>query len=64
MNSLGIKTIINDNEVKFIPISIVKVEPDGVWLGGVKDQVDVITTGQGFVRNGDRVIPVRDAENN
>lgn len=62
--NLGIKTIINDNEVKFIPISIVKVEPDGVWLGGVKDQVDVITTGQGFVRNGDRVIPVRDAENN
>ncbi|WP_299020148.1 efflux RND transporter periplasmic adaptor subunit [uncultured Photobacterium sp.] len=61
--NLGIKTVINKNQVKFIPISIVKVEPDGVWLGGVNNEVNVITVGQGFVRDGDNVIPVREAGN-
>ena len=61
--NLGIKTLASDNRVNFIPIAIVKVEPDGVWLSGVGDQVDVITVGQGFVRAGDNVIPVHQAEN-
>lgn len=61
--NLGIKTLVNDNHVAFVPISIVKVEPDGIWLSGVGDQVDVITVGQGFVREGDSVIPVRKAGN-
>ncbi|OZS42745.1 efflux RND transporter periplasmic adaptor subunit [Photobacterium sanguinicancri] len=58
IGNLGIKTLIADNKVAFAPIAIVKVEPDGVWLGGLGEQVDVITVGQGFVRNGDTVIPV------
>ncbi|OLQ77732.1 efflux transporter periplasmic adaptor subunit [Photobacterium proteolyticum] len=61
--NLGIKILASDNRVNFIPIAIVKVEPDGVWLSGVGDQVDVITVGQGFVRAGDNVIPVHQAEN-
>lgn len=59
LGNLGIKTLDNADKVKFISISIVKVEPDGVWLGGTNDKVEVITVGQGFVRNGDTVIPVR-----
>lgn len=58
IGNLGIKTLVADNKVAFAPIAIVKVEPDGVWLGGLGEQVDVITVGQGFVRNGDTVIPV------
>ncbi|MGR5145748.1 efflux RND transporter periplasmic adaptor subunit [Photobacterium alginatilyticum] len=61
--NLGIKTLADDNRVNFVPIAIVKVEPDGVWLSGVGDQVDVITVGQGFVRKGDNVIAVHQAEN-
>ncbi|MCW8329773.1 efflux RND transporter periplasmic adaptor subunit [Photobacterium sp. SDRW27] len=61
--NLGIKTLVNENRVSFVPISIVKVEPDGVWLGGVEETVDVITVGQGFVRDGDNVVPVRRAGN-
>ncbi|MGR5141950.1 efflux RND transporter periplasmic adaptor subunit [Photobacterium sp. DNB23_23_1] len=57
--NLGIKTLAADDKVHFVPISIVKVEPDGVWLGGTENTVEVITTGQGFVRDGDTVIPVR-----
>lgn len=61
--NLGIKTLGNNNRVAFVPIAIVKVEPDGIWLSGVGDQVNVITVGQGFVREGDNVIPVHQAEN-
>ena len=61
--NLGIKTVVNENRVAFVPISIIKVEPDGIWLGGVGEQVDVITVGQGFVREGDNVIPIRKAGN-
>lgn len=57
--NLGIKTLSADDTVHFVPISIIKVEPDGVWLGGTENTVEVITTGQGFVRDGDTVIPVR-----
>ena len=34
--NLGIKTLAADDKVHFVPISIVKVEPDGVWLGGTE----------------------------
>ncbi|MGF1714540.1 efflux RND transporter periplasmic adaptor subunit [Photobacterium chitinilyticum] len=61
--NLGIKTLGNNDRVAFVPIAIVKVEPDGIWLSGVGDQVDVITVGQGFVREGDKVIPVHQTEN-
>lgn len=64
IGNLGIKTLVADNKVAFAPIAIVKVEPDGVWLGGLGEQVNVITVGQGFVRNGDTVIPVETASIN
>ncbi|MEL7291363.1 MAG: efflux RND transporter periplasmic adaptor subunit [Pseudomonadota bacterium] len=52
---LGVKTLV-ENRVKFVPIKLVKAEQDGVWLSGLGEQVDIITTGQGFVRDGDPVI--------
>ncbi|MGF1685398.1 efflux RND transporter periplasmic adaptor subunit [Photobacterium japonica] len=58
--NLGIKTVVDTDKVKFIPIAVVKVEPDGVWLGGTPNPVDVITVGQGFVRDGDSVIPTHE----
>jgi multidrug efflux system membrane fusion protein len=56
--NLGVKTLENQ-KVKFIPIQLVKAEQDGVWLTGLGDKVDIITTGQGFVRDGDEVIAVK-----
>lgn len=57
--NLGVKTLV-DSQVEFVPIQLVKAEKDGVWLTGLGDEVNVITTGQGFVRDGDEVIAVRD----
>lgn len=57
--NLGVKTLVSsgdDKIVKFINIQLVKAEQDGVWLAGLGEQVDIITVGQGFVRDGDKVI--------
>lgn len=58
--NLGVKTL-NEDQVDFVPIQLVKAEQDGVWLTGLGEQVRIITTGQGFVRDGDKVIAI---ENN
>ncbi|MDO6426272.1 efflux RND transporter periplasmic adaptor subunit [Thalassotalea sp. 1_MG-2023] len=57
--NLGVKTV-NNNTVKFTPINVVKSENDGMWLAGLGSKADVITLGQGFVREGDRVEAVHD----
>ena len=58
VGNLGIKTLVEQDKVKFVPIQLVKAEQDGVWLTGLGEQVKIITTGQGFVRDGDQVIAV------
>lgn len=57
---LGVKTVVQSmgsqestDQVKFIPIQLVKAEDDGVWLTGLGELVEIITVGQGFVRDGD-----------
>lgn len=56
--NLGVKTVV-DNLVHFVPIQLVKAEQDGVWLSGLGERVDIITRGQGFVRDGDPVDAVQ-----
>lgn len=60
--NLGVKTVVN-NTVHFVPIQLVKAEQDGVWLTGLGDSVNIITRGQGFVRDGDHVIAVQQSVN-
>ncbi|GLP95618.1 efflux RND transporter periplasmic adaptor subunit [Paraferrimonas sedimenticola] len=57
--NLGIKAVTDENRVKFYPIQLVKAEGDEVWTSGVGRSVDVISLGQGFVRDGDEVEVVR-----
>lgn len=52
--NLGVKTI-NNGYVHFVPIELTNTEQNGVWLTGLGEQVDIITRGQGFVRDGDKV---------
>ncbi|MBY5980402.1 efflux RND transporter periplasmic adaptor subunit [Ferrimonas balearica] len=54
LGNLGVKTVEND-VVRFLPIEVVKADGDGIWTGGVPDEVTLITIGQGFVRDGDPV---------
>ncbi|EGU44149.1 efflux RND transporter periplasmic adaptor subunit [Vibrio splendidus] len=59
--NLGVKTLVSVGDtpsVKFVGIQLVKAEQDGVWLTGLGQKVDIITVGQGFVRDGDSVIAV------
>lgn len=55
--NLGVKTLVGET-IEFVPIQLVKAEQDGVWLTGLGSSVKIVTTGQGFVRNGDQVIAV------
>ena len=55
--NLGVKTLVEDR-VHFVPIQLVKAEQDGVWLTGLGEEVNIITRGQGFVRDGDKVAAV------
>ena len=59
LGNIGVKTVENDH-VKFTPIDIVKTESDGIWLMGLGNQADIITLGQGFVRENDKVDAVFD----
>lgn len=58
---LGVKVVDNDI-VHFVPINMVKSDNQGVWLTGLGQQADIITLGQGFVKEGDKVDVVRDTQ--
>jgi len=51
---LGIRAV-EDGVVKFYPVTIVSDTREGAWLTGLPEQVDVITVGQEFVTEGQRV---------
>lgn len=52
---LGIRIVNAEGVVEFRPARIVADGTDGVWLGGLPENITVITVGQEFVRQGDRV---------
>ena len=55
---IGVKAVGNENVVEFYPAELVADTPEGVWLGGLPDHLKLITVGQEFVREGQRVVPV------
>jgi multidrug efflux system membrane fusion protein len=55
---VGVKVVTRDNMVSFQPVEIIADEPDGVWLGGLPRTIRLITVGQEFVLDGERVEPV------
>lgn len=56
---VGLKSVDAEGVVQFYPVDILKSERDGVWVGGLPEEVQLITVGQGFVRTGDRVEVVK-----
>jgi multidrug efflux system membrane fusion protein len=55
---LGVKVVDDADVVRFVPVDLVRAESDAVWVAGLPDPVRVIVVGQGFVRDGDTVVPV------
>ncbi|WP_460274427.1 efflux RND transporter periplasmic adaptor subunit [Celeribacter sp. ULVN23_4] len=55
---LGLKTIDQRNRVVFHEIVVERAERDGIWVSGLTQNEKLITIGQGFVSQGEEVIPV------
>ena len=55
---LGIKTLEADNTVGFHPVKILESVPGGVWIGGLPEEITLITVGQEFVAVGQAVRPI------
>lgn len=58
---IGVKTIGPDERVAFRPVQIVGETTDGVWLTGLPEEVTLITVGQEFATEGQRVRPIDEA---
>lgn len=56
--SIGVKVVDGDDRVRFLPVEIVGTAPDGVWLGGLPEEIRLITVGHEYVGAGNRVKPV------
>jgi len=56
--NLGLKTVNAAGRVEFFAADVVKSSNDGVWIAGLPEKATIITVGQGFVRNGERVTAV------
>lgn len=53
--SVGIRAVETDNMVKFYPVEIIGNQVDGMWVKGLPSEMDLIVTGQNFVREGEEV---------
>ncbi|WP_226622446.1 efflux RND transporter periplasmic adaptor subunit [Alloyangia pacifica] len=54
---MGLRTVSAEQTAKFVPVSILRDTPEGVWIAGLPDSVDVITLGQEYVTDGVPVAP-------
>ena len=54
LGDLGIK-IVNENIVRFINIKIIEDTPEGIWVAGLPSSVTIITVGQEYVMDGQKI---------
>jgi len=51
----GVRYVTADNRVAFAPVSVMQETPQGVWVSGLSGPVRVITVGQSYVAEGQKV---------
>jgi multidrug efflux system membrane fusion protein len=51
----GVRHVLPDNRVAFVPVTVLEETPQGVWIAGLKGPVRIITVGQSFVADGQKV---------
>jgi len=54
---LGVRTIVDGDMVKFVPVTLLEDTPEGAWVTGLPDPVTLISVGQEFVIDGQKVQP-------
>jgi len=59
---VGIKVVDADDVVVFYQANLIADTPEGIWLGGLPERIRLITVGQEFVRAGQRVKPIVEAD--
>lgn len=52
---LGVKLVDEQSRVAFWPVELLSTTPEGVWVGGLPEEISLITMGQGFVNPGELV---------
>lgn len=55
---LGVRGVNEESRVSFHPVRIIGEERDGLWVSGLPQNLKLITVGQDFVIEGQRVEPV------
>ena len=55
--TLGVRTVDSANKVDFVPVSLLRDTPNGVWLSGLPPEASVIVVGQEYVTQGIEVEP-------
>ena len=49
---LGVRLVGDNSTVAFEPVSVLRDTPQGIWVGGLDDEVSVIVVGQEYVTDG------------
>ena len=57
--AVGVR-VVQNGLVAFMPVRVLSEDPTGAWITGLPNTVNVITVGQEFVNDGQRVEPVFD----
>ncbi len=58
--TIGVKSVDQGDRVRFHHVKLIDDGPGGMWLGGLPDEIRLITVGQEFVQTGQQVSPVPD----
>ncbi|RMF70942.1 MAG: efflux RND transporter periplasmic adaptor subunit [Alphaproteobacteria bacterium] len=59
---IGVRTVDEDNVVRFYPVTILQDAGRAIWVGGLPERVRLITVGQDFVHAGETVETVPDRD--
>lgn len=52
---VGVRAVDESGKVRFHPVQLIDDTPDGLWVSGLPEKVSLITVGQDYVREGDKV---------
>jgi multidrug efflux system membrane fusion protein len=55
---IGVRTVNADGVVEFSRVELVDDTPDGLWVSGLPPKVTLITVGQDYVKEGEKVVAV------